>query len=115
MLAYKLMRLKEGKLYPLFITRNIETQVGEWLDAEFNPTKGFADRFGWHCCFTPIAPHLKEVLASGEVRTWVQCEVEDTVTYSRPESQGGAWILANRMKVIKILDSEDVQNIREAI
>lgn len=47
------------------------------------------------------APHLKMHLASGERRGWVQVEVEDWKTYDRPESQGGAWILAQRMKIVK--------------
>jgi len=108
--AYKLMRIKNKKLYPLFITRNEETMKGQWLDAEYHPTKGFAERFGWHCCFTPHAPHLKEVLASGEVRVWVEVLVDGYETYSRPESQGGSWILADKMKVIRIMkNKEDVR------
>ena len=49
------------------------------------------------------APHLKENLANGEQRVWVCVDVEDYGTYDRPESQGGCWILANRMKVVKII------------
>ena len=104
MIAYKLFRIKNGKLYPLFINRNQEIEIGPWLQAECYPTKGFAVRKGWHCCFKPIAPHLKLVLASGQKRVWVKCEVEDYSTYDRPESQGGQWILADRMKVIEITD-----------
>jgi len=51
------------------------------------------------------APHLKMKLASGEQRVWVQAEVEDWETYNRPESQGGAWILAQRMKIIQEIES----------
>jgi hypothetical protein len=104
MRAYKLLRIKkDGKLYPLFINKKNSTPIGEWLEAECCPTKGFAVRKGWHCCFKPVAPHLKMELASGERRVWVECEVEDWESYSRPESQGGSWILAQRMKLIKIL------------
>lgn len=53
-------------------------------------TKGFAVRCGWHCCFQPLAPHLSMVLANGERRVWVECEVEDWTSYDRPESQGGS-------------------------
>ena len=35
---------------------------------------------------------------------WVECEVEDWESYDRPESQGGAWILAQRMKIVKIME-----------
>ena len=35
MKVYKLFRLgKDGKLYPLFINRNVETKLGEWLKVE---------------------------------------------------------------------------------
>lgn len=104
MIAYKLMRIKQGKLYPLFISRNVETKQGEWLQAETIPTKGFKTRHGWHCTFTPYAPHLKEILSNGEVRTWVQIEVGEYETYARPESQGGSWILAEQIKIIKIME-----------
>lgn len=90
-----------GKIYPLFIDKKNATPIGVWLDAECHPTKGFAIRKGWHCCFKPIAPHLKKTLKSGEQRVW--CEVEGYTTYNRPESQGGAWILADKMKIIKVL------------
>jgi len=104
MKAYKLLRMKkDGKLYPLFINKTIATPIGEWMVAECHPTKGFAVRQGWHCCFQPVAPHLKKELASGEKRVWVECEVEDWEKYDRPESQGGAWILAQKMKIVKVI------------
>jgi len=105
MIAYKLMKQrKNGTLGSLFIDAKKVYELGIWMNAEFIPTKGFAERFGWHCCFTPNAPHLKEVLLSGEKRVWVEVEVEGIKTYDRPESQGGAWILADKMKIIKIIN-----------
>ena len=110
MKAYKLLRIKkDGKLYPLFINKTVETPIGEWMQAEFHPTAGFQPRKGWHCCFQPLAPHLKLKLANGEQRVWVECEVEDYTAYDRPESQGGAWILAQRMKINRIMDIEEVE------
>lgn len=104
MKAYKLLRVKkDGKLYPLFINKTVATPIGEWMEAECHPTKGFAVRKGWHCCFQPIAPHLKTQLSNGEQRVWVECEVEDWESYDRPESQGGSWILAQRMKIVKVI------------
>lgn len=96
MTAYKLVRkMKDGSLAPLFINKRLRLPIGEWLQAENHPTPGFAERAGWHCCFKPVAPHLKE-----KGRVWVQVEIEDFNKYNRPESQGGFWLLANRMKVI---------------
>lgn len=102
-IAYKLLRLKNDKLYPLFINRKEETPIGVWLQAECYPTKGFAVRKGYHCCLQPIAPHLKQDLASGEHRVWVRCEIEDFEYYNRPESQGGTWVLAQKIKIIEVL------------
>lgn len=104
------MRLRrDGSLGSLFIDRKAVIPIGEWLAAKCIPTDGFAVREGWHCCFdTKSAPHLKEKLASGEQRVWVECEVKDYTTYDRPESQGGCWILANKMKIIKILKEGDI-------
>jgi|LauGreDrversion4_2_1035121.scaffolds.fasta_scaffold1158054_3 hypothetical protein len=99
MIAYKLIRkLKDGSLSPLFINKKSRIPIGVWLDAEEHPTKGFAVRKGWHCTLQPIAPHL-----STKDRVWVEVEVEDTELYNRPESQGGTWVLAQRMKIIKEL------------
>lgn len=99
MIAYKLMRkLKDGSLSSLFINKKMRVPVGVWLDAEEHPTKGFSFRKGWHCVTTPYAPHL-----SINNRVWVEVELEDVEVYNRPESQGGKWVLAQRMKVIREL------------
>lgn len=106
------MRIKkDGNLYPLFIHKTCSTPTDKWLKAECHPTKGFAVRQGWHCCFIPLAPHLKTELKNGEQRVWVECEVEDFTTYNRPESQGGAWILAQRMKINRVISREDVDSL----
>jgi len=34
---------------------------------------------------------------------WVEVEVEDIELHDRPESQGGTWVLAQRMKVLREL------------
>ena len=102
MTAYKLFRKrKDGTLGPLFINARLRVPVGQWLEAECHPTKGFAVRHGWHCTLTPNAPHLKSGPDSG--RVWCLCEVRDYETYDRPESQGGTWVLANELKVIQEL------------
>jgi hypothetical protein len=105
MKAYKLVRLKkDGSLGSLFIHRQDILPIGEWLEAEFYPTPTFSPRKGWHCTFKPVAPHLKTELKNGEKRIWVKVEVEDFTEYNRPDSQGGKWILANKMKILKILE-----------
>ena len=64
-----------------------------------------------HESFIPFAPHLSMRLASGEQRVWVECEIEDWTTYNRPESQGGNWILAQKMKIVRELTESEVDEI----
>lgn len=96
-IAYKLVRkLNNDELSPLFINKKFRFPVGIWLDAESHPTNGFQYRKGWHCTLKPNAPHL-----STKNRIWVEVEIEDFEYYNRPESQGGTWVLAQKMKIIK--------------
>ena len=112
MKAYKLIRvLKDGNCYPLFIGKTTQYEFGKWLNAKCIPTKGFAVRKGFHCCFKPYAPHLKTKLATGERRVWIECEVDDYTTYDRPESQGGTWILAQKMKIIRKVPEKEIESI----
>jgi len=107
MKAYKLVRvMKDGSLAPLFINQKLRFPIGKWLKSEFHPRKGFAERQGWHCTFTPFAPHLSE-----KKRVWIEVEVTDFIKYDRPESQGGAWILADQMKVVRVLDKQEVADL----
>lgn len=100
--VYKLFRLrKDGTLGPLFINARQRVPIGEWLEAEDHPTKGFAHRPGWHATLAPVAPHLKSGQGSG--RVWCLCLADDAQTYSRPESQGGTWVLARRLLVLEVL------------
>ena len=104
MIVYKLFKQrKDGSLGPLFINARLRVPEGVWLDAEDHPTKGFAHRPGWHCCFKPEAPHLALNPKGGQRRVWARCEAEGTRTYARPESQGGSWVLADRLKVLEVL------------
>tara|TARA_R110000772_G_scaffold140530_1_gene249697 strand:- start:821 stop:1120 length:300 start_codon:yes stop_codon:yes gene_type:complete len=99
MKAYKLIRkMKDGQLSPLFINKKSRIPIGVWLPAEAHKTKGFAFRKGWHCTLEPVAPHL-----SKKDRVWIEVEIEDYEHYKRPESQGGTWVLAQRMKIIREL------------
>ena len=95
--AWKLFRLmKDGSIKPLFIGKTEALPVAEWMDAKDIPTKGYAHRPGWHCTLTPNAPHLKD---TDNRRVWLEVFVEDFVTYDRPESQGGTWVLSQRMYI----------------
>ncbi len=100
MKAYKLVRqLKNGEITSLFINKKERLSLNKWLDAEHHPTKGFKVRPFWHCTSEMKAPHL-----SKKDRVWVELEMEDVIEFKRPVSQGGLWFLANRIKIIRIID-----------
>lgn len=77
------------------------------MDSENIPTKGFAERPGWHCTAEPIAPHLKMKLKSGEVRVWKRVLIEDFEEFQRPDSQGGLWYLAKRMMILGDIELDE--------
>lgn len=101
-IAYKLFRkLMSGEITSLFINKQRRLPYDEWMNSANYPTKGFTERAGWHCTAKPVAPHLKMVLLSGEVRVWKKVLIEDYVEIKRPLSQGGLWFLAKRIKILE--------------
>jgi len=105
MRAYKLFkRRSNGTLGPLFINARQIIPIGETMIAESHPTKGFAVREGWHATLEPIAPHLSMAPRGGCERVWCEVELGGTVLHKRPESQGGTWVLADTLKVIRIME-----------
>ncbi len=98
LVGYKLFRLrKDGSLGPLFINKTLRLEVGGTYEAEAHRTKGYAFRPGWHLCKTMSAPHLSKT-----GRVWAKVMAYDTTEYPRPESQGGAWLLANRITILEL-------------
>lgn len=99
MIGYKLFSLrKNGTLGSLFIHRRQVLPLGRWLRAECFPTKGFAVRTGWHVTPAPHAPHL-----SMKGRVWAEVELRDWSRLPRPACQGGVWLLARWMRIVRIL------------
>jgi len=99
MKAHKLVRLmKDGSFSSLFIGKKNRLPIGEWIDAECIPTKGFAVRPGWHCTKEPVAPHL-----STKDRVWVRVEIKNYTEFLRPEAQGGLWYLSKKMKILNVV------------
>jgi hypothetical protein len=93
--GYKLFRLRaDGTLGPLFINARLRVEDGRWYKAEAHRTTGFAFRPGWHACRHPHAPHLG---TAG--RIWCEVELRGVTLEERPESQGGAWYLAQELRV----------------
>ena len=103
MKAYKLLRKRrDGSLGPLFCHRSLRVPFDVWLPAEDRCAAGLARRPGWHCTLKPEAPHLS-METKRDKRVWLEVEVEDFKEVERPPSQGGTWILANRIKFIREL------------
>jgi hypothetical protein len=104
MIGYKLLReLKNGEVSSLFINRKSRLPFNKWIISENHPTKGYKERPFWHCTLKPFAPHL-----SMKNRVWVQVDAKDYEEFHRPENQGGVWILARRIKLIKKLCLEEI-------
>lgn len=100
MIAYKLLRVrKDGTLGPLFINRSQVIPLGEWLQAEPHQTKGYKFRPGWHCVGLPRAPHL-----SSKNRAWYRVRIDRYEHNPRPDSQGGMWYIAQKMKVLEAVN-----------
>jgi hypothetical protein len=97
MRAFKLFTQRaDGTIGPLFINRRQRIPTGVWLPAEDYPTKGFANRPGWHAGREPNAPHLGE-----RGRVWYEVEIEGYRSFKRPTAQGGEWLIADWMKVLR--------------
>ena len=96
--AYKLFRLRKGKLYPMYVCANEEVPMGVWLDAkdgERLPSgkvkarlgKGLAYRPGWHCADIPLATHIGKKDADGNIvsmhddTVWAEVEYADNLSY----------------------------------
>lgn len=141
--GYKLFEQREdGKLFPLFIGKNEETVMNEWIMAQIiDKHPGFAHRPGWHIgSMLPSAPWLMSADGTyksqrGKKFQRVWCEVEyaadidytsvveklpkkcftdrlpDGGYYNFKESGDRLWVIADRIKVTKVLSEAERQNV----
>lgn len=98
-IGYKLFEMNAaGELFPLFIDKNTPVPIGEWIHAEYHPTKGFAARGGWHLgADVPDAPWLKSYDGSDTgyyksrwksgKRVWCRCEYNTNHDYNKEVSE----------------------------
>jgi len=110
--AYKLLRLrKDGSLGPLFVGRRLRMEVGQEYRARTDlPHPGLAHRPGFHCCAAPRAPHIRLRLRSGEVRVWCEVSLSGWINeHRRPDCQGGLWFTAEKMKIVRIIDTRQAR------
>lgn len=104
-IAYKLFKLKNGKLFPLYVLADKETVMGEWLPAEAGELQengkvkaklgnGLAYRPGWHLGEIPLATHIGKKQEDGSLAqaadtVWCECEYSDTINYQPLANQNG--------------------------
>lgn len=107
MIGYKLFRVTRkhpGKLYPMFVLADQETEMGVWLPAKEGvrlPDGKVKSRLGplcfrpgWHLSDLPIATHIG-VKEGGKVRyqrpdtVWCECEYSDQTSYQEEANQRG--------------------------
>ena len=135
----------DGKLFPLFIGKTKETPMNEWVKGEIIPTNKFFVRPGWHLgAQIPSAPWLmgadgtyKSQRGKRFRRVW--CEVEyvadidyteevqklpkkcftdrlpDNGFYNFRESGNRLWVIADRIKIIRILEENERVQILNAM
>ena len=131
----------DNKLFPLFIGKTKETPINEWVMAEGIPTKGFAPRYGWHIGKDlPSAVHLmsydgtyKSQRGKHFRRVWAEVQYCADIDYTEEafktkkkcftnklptngfylfkENNNAVWIIADRIKVIRILSEDERQQI----
>jgi hypothetical protein len=104
--GWKLFRLRsDGSFGPLFLDTGDVLPYNEWVEAKDNTSlarrKGLKPRPGWHATLSPVAPHLKLELSNGERRIWVPVLLRGVTLYDRPESQGGTWVLAREIRIVR--------------
>ena len=131
----------DNKLFPLFIGKTKETPMNEWIMAEGIPTKGFAPRWGWHIGRDlPSAVHLmshdgtyRSQRGKRFRRVWAEVQycadidyteealktkkkcfndrLPDNGFYLFKENNNAVWVIADRIKVTRILSEEERQCI----
>lgn len=96
MIAYKLFQKNKDSICSLFINKRQKYQLNKWYRAKLYKTDGFKPRKGFHCVPIPNnAPHL-----SNRGREWYKIEIDDFSELQKPQSQGGKWFIANKMKIL---------------
>lgn len=137
--GYKLFEMRDdGKLFPLFIGKTMETPMNEWVPAEnITEHRGFSHRPGWHIGATmPSAPWLmsadgtyKSQRGKRFKRVWCEVEYVADIDYTSEveklpkkcftdrlpnggfykfrESGNRLWIIADRIKVNRIIREEE--------
>lgn len=121
MKAYKLFKIKDGQLFPLYVNASRPVPLGIWLEAEAGPLAAdgkhvksklgnLAYRPGWHCSDYPVALHIgekenpKDKLPSYRPRSqvWAEVEVMDRVNWQQEADKQGKNPRDKQLKVVPV-------------
>ena len=135
----------DGNLYALFIDKKTIMPIGEWIMAGNYPTKGFAARPGYHIGQICSAPWLmsadgtyKSQRSKYWKRVWAEVEYNSENDYTsvveklpkkcfadrlpengyykfRETGCNRIWIIADRIKITRILSEEERMEILHAM
>ena len=95
MITYKLFRVKNGKLYPLYVEADKEQKIGKWLRSECGELKddthvkakgcggSLSLRSGYHSTIVPYTDWIGQKMPDGTLvqridTVWCECEVKGT-------------------------------------
>jgi hypothetical protein len=104
--TYKLCRIKNGLIYPLYVYADKPLELNKWLVAKEGPQYAngkvksklgqLAFRPGWHTSDYPVALHIGE---SGDSsckpryraadQVWVKCKIKNNVDWQRVADKQG--------------------------
>lgn len=103
MIGYKLFKIKNDRLYPLYVLADKETPMNKWLVAENGPMEdgkvksklgSLAYRPGWHLSDIPLATHIgvkqsDGTLAQAKDTVWCECEYTTDINYQDCANKNG--------------------------
>ncbi len=141
MITYKLLRIRDGRLYPMFVDTRKEMKSGKWLKAEVGELADenhvrsklgpLSLRPGFHSTEVPFTDWIGKRTENGTLAqrpdtVWCECEVEgkqefpkngkrtlpsDWYYFNTKPNQPFPWIISNRTFIRRLLSRAEVEKI----
>lgn len=105
--AFKLCRIKDGKVFPLYVLANKEIKMNEWNESEEGISAddthvksklgNLRKRSGWHCCLGAWCHHIGGKVNKNDKlpsyrkadEVWIECLIRDDVDYTEEAKKYG--------------------------